>query len=471
MPHKESRKINLKNYLNTSYEYHGNETDPLLGITVQNEQTSDHNENRQNRVTGVKKKDKKDVSGTSWYVATFVVVNAALGAGLLNFPQAYHQAGGVLVAMCVQLVLIIFIIAALLILAHCSDANTSSTYQEVVLQICGEKARRVCAALIALYCYGTCITFVIIIGDQFDTVFQSLYGADYCHYWYMKREFAMIVSCCVIILPMCFPRRIDFLKYASTFGVVAVLYVVFLIIYKYFEGKFEPGSIRRKPDIWTDVFVVVPTICFGYQCHVSCVPVYSCLADRRVTTFLKTVLVAIGLCLFTYSVAASFGYLTFGSNVASDILVSYNAKDPVVLIGVVAFAVKTYTTYPILLFCGRTAIDDLYLQVRGSSEEQAQRNERHRRITIALFWFASSLLLAVLIPNIGVVIRVLGSLAAVFIFVFPGTCLLNLTLTKDPELIMLKNKLVVIWAIFFIAVGACIFGLVLTQSLIRGIFQ
>ena len=30
------------------------------------------------------------------------MVNAALGAGLLNFPQAYHQAGGVVIAVAIQ---------------------------------------------------------------------------------------------------------------------------------------------------------------------------------------------------------------------------------------------------------------------------------------------------------------------------------------------------------------------------------
>ena len=34
----------------------------------------------------------------------FLVVNAALGAGLLNFPQAYQQAGGVVIAILIQAV-------------------------------------------------------------------------------------------------------------------------------------------------------------------------------------------------------------------------------------------------------------------------------------------------------------------------------------------------------------------------------
>jgi hypothetical protein len=34
---------------------------------------------------------------------------------------------------------------------------------------------------------GTCITFLIIIGDQFDRAFASLVGPDFCHTWYLNR--------------------------------------------------------------------------------------------------------------------------------------------------------------------------------------------------------------------------------------------------------------------------------------------
>ena len=43
-------------------------------------------------------------SGSSWFASIFLVVNAALGAGLLNFPAAYHEAGGIVIAMTIQTV-------------------------------------------------------------------------------------------------------------------------------------------------------------------------------------------------------------------------------------------------------------------------------------------------------------------------------------------------------------------------------
>lgn len=43
-------------------------------------------------------------TGVSWGVAAFLLVNTALGAGMLNYPYAYNQIGGVLAAGLMQIV-------------------------------------------------------------------------------------------------------------------------------------------------------------------------------------------------------------------------------------------------------------------------------------------------------------------------------------------------------------------------------
>ena len=43
-------------------------------------------------------------AGSSGLAAVFLIINAALGAGLLNFPQAFDQAGGIVTAVIVQAV-------------------------------------------------------------------------------------------------------------------------------------------------------------------------------------------------------------------------------------------------------------------------------------------------------------------------------------------------------------------------------
>ena len=63
------------------------------------------------------------------------------------------------------------------------------------------------------------------------------------------------------------------------------------------------------------------------------------------------------LCVLTYTVTAALGYLMFGDKITSDILLSFDPDIPT-LIAVILIAVKTYTTYPILLFCGRLVLTE-----------------------------------------------------------------------------------------------------------------
>ena len=219
--------------------------------------------------------------------------------------------------------------------------------------------------------------------------------------------------------------------------------------------------IKTRPDDWLDVMTVVPAICFGYQCHVSVIPIYSCMKHRNIKHFSLASSAAILVCCLTYTGAATFGYLTFGGNVADDILLNYSATQPTVMIALIAMAAKTYTTYPILLFCGREALSTIIKDMLIS--EDTERKEVVRRYVIASLWFVATLVFAIEVPDIGIVINLLGSLAAVFIFIFPGVCLWQTTLSQNPELATTKSRSLLLFAGFFLVLGAFLFGCVLTQ--------
>lgn len=405
--------------------------------------------------------------GTSTMASVFLIVNAALGAGLLNFPLQFHKAGGVLSAVMVQAVLLVFIMLALVILASTSNIKNSSTLQDVMHTVCGVWGRRLTSLIIAIYCFGTCITFLIIIGDQFDRAFYSLIGPEFCKVWYLNRNFVMPASSLVLILPLCFTKKIDFLKYASIMGFGTIVYVVGLIIVQYARSTDTDVVIKTRPDKIFDVFNVIPVICFGYQCHVSVIPIYSCMKHRTLKSFTIATSTAIFICVFTYTGAATFGYLTFGSKVSEDILQNYSASSPFVMVALIAMALKTYTTYPILLFCGREGISSIIkdLFVR----EDTDHKELIRRCIIAAVWFFLSVFLAVVIPNIGAVIDILGSLAAIFIFIFPGLCLMQSSLMVDSGLVKSWTKLRIVVAIAFLVIGSFLFGVVLTQGIFNDI--
>lgn len=48
-----------------------------------------------------------------------------------------------------------------------------------------------------------------------------------------------------------------------------------------------------------------------------------------------------------------YGFLTFGTEVSADVLMSYPGNDMVIIVARVLFAVSIVTVYPIVLFLGR----------------------------------------------------------------------------------------------------------------------
>ena len=58
----------------------------------------------------------------------------------------------------------------------------------------------------------------------------------------------------------------------------------------------------------------------------------------------------------------------------------------------------------------------------------------------------------------------LGSLAAVFIFVIPGFCLFQYVNRSDPSTYLHRSKVFLATSVVFLSLGAFIFGVVLTQA-------
>ena len=411
-------------------------------------------------------------SGTSDVFTVFLIVNTALGSGLLNFPKAFDEAGGITVAMIVHVVMLLFIIVALQVLAYCADQNKSNpacTLEEMVGQSVGAGGRIFCSITNAVYMFGTTVTFLIMLGDQFARILVSVVGADYWKTWYMTRDFTVSVCGVFAILPLCFSKKTDFLKYPSLFGVIAILYLTVLIIYAWAFGNYPSPSIseiKLEPEKWTDIFSVIPALCYGYQCHVSAIPIYSCMRHRNLKHFARVSTAAIAICAVANSVSACCGYLTFGSKVNPDILLDYDANRPEVMFGVIAMAIKTVFTYPILIFCGREALLSAIKDVKMSLGYQVDSDSQNivQRIVIVILWFGLSLICAIFIPDIGKVIKFLGCLAAFFIFFFPASSLMANTFKSDPSLIGRKGQFLVLLGSVFIVVGAFILGCVLTKD-------
>ncbi|KFV10227.1 Putative sodium-coupled neutral amino acid transporter 7, partial [Pterocles gutturalis] len=397
------------------------------------------------------------LGATSALGAIFIVVNAALGAGLLNFPAAFSMAGGVAAGIALQMCMLIFIIGGLVILAYCSQASNERTYQEVVWAVCGKVPGVLCEVAIAVYTFGTCIAFLIIIGDQEDKIIAALVTepeeAGSSH-WYTDRRFTISITAFLFILPLSIPKEIGFQKYASSLSVIGTWYVTAVIIIKYIwpDKELVPGDIPTSPSC---ILALSPC---PRQCHVSSVPVFNSMKQPEVKTWGAVVTAAMVIALFVYTGTGVCGFLTFGAGVEQDVLLSYPSNDIPVALARAFIILCVLTSYPILHFCGRAVLEGLWLRYTGVTVEEDVVRERRRRVLQTISWFLLTLLLALFIPDIGKVISVIGGLAACFIFVFPGLCLIQAKLSEIQETRAISWWAQVSYGVFMVTLGAFIFG-------------
>uniref|UniRef100_A0A5F8HB68 Solute carrier family 38 member 8 n=1 Tax=Monodelphis domestica TaxID=13616 RepID=A0A5F8HB68_MONDO len=344
------------------------------------------------------------------------------------------------------LVSLVFLITGLVILGYAASVSGQSTYQGVVRVLCGPAIGKLCEICFIVDMFMISVAFLKVVGDQMEKCNVSTVPQP----WYTDQRFTMSILCVFIIFPLSAPREIIVCSAPLMLAGVSV----FLFI------KHLVSSIYR-PSSWLAVFNVFPTICFGFQCHEASVSIYCSMYNQNLSHWTIVSVASMLACCLIYSLTGLYGFLTFGDNVSADVLMSYPGSDITVIVARFLFGVSIVTVYPITLLLGRSVIQDFWLSCSNvwGCGECVDPSETWVRVLLTGLWVATTLLLALFVPDIGEVIKVIGGISAFFIFIFPGEHLLLQRLwlsscftSKD------SRSSLIFWGVVSILVGAFIFG-------------
>ncbi|NWR64107.1 AVT2 protein, partial [Bucorvus abyssinicus] len=325
---------------------------------------------------------------------------------------------------------LVFLVSGLAVLGYAAALSAQPTYQGVVRAVCGAAVGKLCEVCFLLNLFMISVALLRVVGDQLEKLCDSLYsngtlsGAPPLHPWYADQRFTLSALCVLVIFPLSVPREIGFQKYSSILGTLAACYLTLVIVLKY---HLQAESLRlpeppqpSRASSWASVFSVIPTICFGFQCHEACVAIYSSMRNQSFAHWVAVSVLAMLICLLIYSLTGLYGYLTFGKAVASDVLMSYPGNDPVVIVARLLFGVSIVTIYPIVVLLGRSVVRDMWATPKCGATAVPEVHERRSRVALTVAWMAATLAIALFVPDIGKVIELIGGISAFFIFIFPG---------------------------------------------------
>ena len=160
------------------------------------------------------------------------MLNALVGAGILGIPSVYSMCGiyGGIGLMIIFGLLCTYTMNLLIITAQIYKV---SEYEELGYITFGTTGYILAAGAMFLMDFGTCINYLIILGDASFKVMQ-IWGYD--SMW--DRQIIIIIVSMVVIFPPCLWRDISFYEKFSGVKMIGVVCVVAVVIYQYIMYRF-----------------------------------------------------------------------------------------------------------------------------------------------------------------------------------------------------------------------------------------
>lgn len=378
-----------------------------------------------------------DMVYTSQLAAFLITINVTIGAGALAMPASMNEAG-VIPSLLIQIPFLIGIIVTLIMCTELTVKSKINSFHALVQAHCHVNLFRLTQLTISLVVFGTIVAFMVIIGDQSDSLLFTLYRDKYCEEpWYMNRNFIMIISVVVFIIPLCSAKTVDFLKYASFLGVLSIAFIVYMV-FDQCKKQYHEGSGNKdgwwakgvnwwpKDDSWINAPLILPCYCLAYQCHLSWVPCAATIRRKEKYISYRTVTYAMIVASLIYSAICVMAILATGENIQKDLTASFmakNRKDWIVETTIAIVALKCiFTLPPAFLPARMTMLENL----RSQFEWFANLSEPTQRISVTTVTMIQALVSAILFKKIQVAVELLGCLCVLFIFPLPALSYLNL---------------------------------------------
>eukprot|EP00397_Hematodinium_sp_SG-2012_P007200 GEMP01007242.1.p1 GENE.GEMP01007242.1~~GEMP01007242.1.p1 ORF type:complete len:495 (+),score=59.29 GEMP01007242.1:152-1636(+) len=405
-------------------------------------------------VMEVKKSSESREKGAGIFSGTFNLSNAALGAGVLTFPDQFARTS-ILSGVLMNILFVGLVFVGLNILGQTAKITASETLSVAVRRVFGKNMERLAIILLIAYCWTSTVQFLTTIGTSVTSFGLAVAGRENENDnanlpWYLTSYFTISVVSIVFVYPLTLLKSMSTLAWSSSIAIMAVSYNTLFVLVTAFvysdqvskRADTPPGGDQscnrmERDDGMLDrsFWRVVPTIasmCLGYQCHLSSFCNYSSLRPKTKVIYPYIILVGSLVCFVTYTTVGIAGASLFGGCTNKWILKNYALNDTGANIGRALIAVAVAFSYPILAFTGRREILRLFDTLSAARNwEFSENNIFVGTVNRRFFWVSSiyffTNLVAALFISLESAIQLVGTSAAAWMFIYPGLFAMKLS--------------------------------------------
>lgn len=378
--------------------------------------------------------------------STATLANCAIGAGVLAIPYAvselgYGLGGGVVFAAA------LLVVFTLIVLVRAGSTFGSSSYQGLVRDAFGGKVAQGVSAVLIIYLFGSCVAYLIIIGDSYTKVMSAI-AASSDDAWWASRRFAIAVVAALAVTPLSLLREMSRLAPASAIALFALAYTALAIMAKGFEKS--AGDTAQAVAFKLDVSSVsaVPIVVFAFQCHIQVLAIFAELSangaseqnvdydplderrereseERRVSRMFTVIACAVGMCFVGYLAVGEFAYISH-PDVTSNVLNSYDKSDKAMLIATVLMGCSAVASFPVNHHAARAALDDLLASAFGWEQCAPGQAPANRHVSQTFGFVGLATIVSFMVKDLGKVFELIGATCgSLVMFIIPAALLLH----------------------------------------------
>ncbi|KAJ7647323.1 amino acid transporter [Roridomyces roridus] len=357
------------------------------------------------------------------------MANSILGAGIIGLPYAVSQAGFFtgLFLLVVLACLTDWTIGLIVINAKLSGTHS---YIDIMSHCFGSSGRAAVSFFQFAFAFGGMCAFGIIIGDTIPHVMRSIFPRLYTIpvlYLLQDRRFVIALLTTCVSYPLSLYRDIHKLSKASGLALVGMVTIVTSVL---IESPHAAPELRGDPSkrfsfIEPGVFQAIGVISFAFVCHHNSLLIYGSLKtptlDRfALVTHISTLISVVACCTLALS-----AYVVFTDKTEGNILNNFSPNSTLINVARFCFGLNMFTTLPLELFVCREVIEEYFFS------HESFNLQRHVFFTTTILF--ASMLVALITCDLGVMLEITGGVSATTLaFIFPASCYLKLTDSKEP---------------------------------------
>lgn len=344
------------------------------------------------------------------------LASATLGAGIVSMPSGFHDSG-LVVSIILLVVVCTCTIYSIHLLAVAKDKSGLRSYEEMARGLLGRGWDYFTAFLMFIFCWGTCVGYVISVGDLLDPMLSSPNTAPFLQTPNGHRLLVGMVWL-VGMFSLSLPKEINSLRYVSVIGVSFIIFFVICMIVHAAQNGLK-GGIRSDLNMVNSGITAVNGLTlfiFAFICQVNVFEIYEEMHEPTPAKMTRDSIIGMtGVALLNF-MSGFFGYCDFGEAVTGSILLMYNPReDPLFMISYIGICVKLCVGFAI---CIQPARDAVYycLNMGKTSDVKYWLNW-----LVSGFLALAALLCGLFVRDITIVFSLLGGICGGFLaFMLPA---------------------------------------------------